>query len=799
MSRRIRIILIITLPFWLTLSACQKTPPDTENNIYLGVAWSSKDSTFYNGVKLATEEINQSGGILGKQLKLVFKERDKRVAKLLKRSSVLLLGSKLTTIAHRKAQQFMQDSRNLLGVIGHRNSFLALPAANIYEQNQRLYIAPTATNTELTNSGAQHVLRMLPDNIVLASKLATYADAQGYERIVLLNDRSEYAQELSSAFSFTATGEYGMKLVLQQSFFATAADRYFRLLAVDLVRLQQNQPYDVIILITGTNNSLKIFRELRQRGLTETPIIGSEGLDNKRFWNSLIQWLENHKRAPRFTVPSAYSAQLPQARQFITRYYRQYGHIPDRYAAIGYDSITTLAYGSSLANSLRPIDIADELRFMEPCIGVTGSLAFYDNGDAESKEIFMKTLTQEGIKTQSLIGEVVPQEISKIMASESDTTKARPLKECLDWDADNDAIIDALDQCPNNTPAELQRGIHENGPLQGCPLRPESGSQQTTEQSNKPEPQQQPGAQLTRSADDQDADGIADTHDACPYDKPFALKKGINEQGCPIDSDTDGIPDYRDFCPDNTAAEIEAGVNSIGCPADRDHDNVLDYQDQCRDTPPEHITQGIDSKGCPLDSDKDGVANIRDDCPQQSAEAIQYGVNASGCAIDHDQDGVPDYQDACPEMGGNLPQAAITQDGCPSEHASDVSTAEKEIAYTTTMPLQSGVIAPTSAVQKRLEKLVEALGLSRIQQITVIGHTDNQGKAQINQRLSNERALWVADFLADLGIPKERITSLGKGETEPIASNQTAAGRASNRRFELIFQLLTHQHEAGNP
>ncbi len=72
--------------------------------------------------------------------------------------------------------------------------------------------------------------------------------------------------------------------------------------------------------------------------------------------------------------------------------------------------------------------------------------------------------------------------------------------------------------------------------------------------------------------------------------------------------------------------------------------------------------------------------------------------------------------------------------------------------------------------------------------IQVVGHTDNVGDATYNLSLSRQRAAAVAAILIANGVPASRITTIGRGEDQPIASNLSAAGRQQNRRVEIIIR-----------
>jgi OmpA-OmpF porin, OOP family len=92
-----------------------------------------------------------------------------------------------------------------------------------------------------------------------------------------------------------------------------------------------------------------------------------------------------------------------------------------------------------------------------------------------------------------------------------------------------------------------------------------------------------------------------------------------------------------------------------------------------------------------------------------------------------------------------------------------------------------------SGADGTMDRLATALREKSGRMVTIEGHTDNVGADASNQGLSERRAQAVQSALTQRGVPRSQITTLGKGENFPIASNDSAEGRQSNRRVELIF------------
>lgn len=94
----------------------------------------------------------------------------------------------------------------------------------------------------------------------------------------------------------------------------------------------------------------------------------------------------------------------------------------------------------------------------------------------------------------------------------------------------------------------------------------------------------------------------------------------------------------------------------------------------------------------------------------------------------------------------------------------------------------------TSAAEARLDEAVRMLRENSSISVNLEGHTDSNGSDTYNSQLSQRRAQSVVDYLIDNGIRSGRLTAIGRGEASPIATNDTSAGRAQNRRVEFIIR-----------
>lgn len=173
-----------------------------------------------------------------------------------------------------------------------------------------------------------------------------------------------------------------------------------------------------------------------------------------------------------------------------------------------------------------------------------------------------------------------------------------------------------------------------------------------------------------------------------------------------------------------------------------------------------------------------------------AAGAIAGGLICYAQDGDEDGDGVFDRRDRCPDTPAGT---QVNHMGCPLPQY-PASAPQPEPAATPeviTLDDQGQVLFAfdsaelTQGAQQRLQGLLPKLNDPSVTSVKVIGFTDSVGSDSYNQRLSERRASGVAEYLISQGLAPNKVTSQGRGESEPVADNDTDEGRSRNRRVEL--------------
>ena len=156
---------------------------------------------------------------------------------------------------------------------------------------------------------------------------------------------------------------------------------------------------------------------------------------------------------------------------------------------------------------------------------------------------------------------------------------------------------------------------------------------------------------------------------------------------------------------------------------------------------------------------------------------------------DEDGDGVPDSRDKCP---GTPRGVQVDANGCPPAPApvEEVVVQKEEVIVIRDVHFEFDSARLTATDKERLNTIATRLKQEAPSaRLTVTGHTDSVGSDTYNQKLSERRAHSVTDYLVESGVPRSSFVAVvGAGESQPVADNATADGRAMNRRTEIKIQ-----------
>lgn len=198
---------------------------------------------------------------------------------------------------------------------------------------------------------------------------------------------------------------------------------------------------------------------------------------------------------------------------------------------------------------------------------------------------------------------------------------------------------------------------------------------------------------------------------------------------------------------------------------DQDGDSIPDSEDWCSSTP---AGSHVGPNGCAT-----GEIEVACDrgLPEPKPRVVPTAVNGKA-ARDTDGDGVADEDDRCP----GTPKGAETDaNGCVKIEKVVLKGVNFGTGSAKLLPAASDTLKTVASAMKANDKL----------EVEIAGYTDSVGEEAKNQRLSERRAKAVKDFLVGEGIEEGRLSTKGHGESDPVDTNDTAAGRANNRRVSF--------------
>ncbi len=342
-----------------------ETAASDKGDIDIAVVWPEEDefSPYIQGVQLAVDEINSSGGVLGRNLR-VHRYYDNDADQ-----------SRETAVE-------ISANHDIVAVIGHAGSAHSIPASVTYNYNGLLFLASFASNPDLSGHRFEYVFRNIPTDKEYAQSAAYFLSRLGVKKIGVLYIRDMYGTSFASVFIENAK-DNGMEIVFEKSYSDGTAD--FRPLIADI----RKYSFDWLLLIDGNiNQGTKVITELRKMGV-KCPIIGGDAFDTPTLWRNAEESAENTY------VVSTFSHVYPEEsiQRFTEAYRMKYFLMPPTLeAAQGYEGVHILAQAMEAGGSTDPLVVSTTLKYTDSWKGIGGDYYFSPDGDILGKNIFLKVV-----------------------------------------------------------------------------------------------------------------------------------------------------------------------------------------------------------------------------------------------------------------------------------------------------------------------------------------------------------------------------------------------------------------------
>lgn len=290
------------------------------------------------------------------------------------------------------ARRIVNDA-DLLGVVGHLNSGVAIPSSEVYKDTNLVMVSPANTNPRVTDRGYLNVNRVCGRDDVQGPVGAEYAvKTLKKTKLFVIHDKTAYGQGLAEAFANRAK-ELGATVV---TFVGTEEASNFQPL---ILQMRAQKP-DLVYYGGIYDKGGVLIKQMRERGLA-MPVMGGDGLDS----SELVKIAGKAVIGTLFTTTSGPIDTLPKAAAFAKNYKAKFGKDSEAYGAYAYDAANVILAGLEAAikanGGKKPTreEVAKAVRQVK-MDGITGHIEFDEKGDRKLSDyyvIYMKTDSYPGV------------------------------------------------------------------------------------------------------------------------------------------------------------------------------------------------------------------------------------------------------------------------------------------------------------------------------------------------------------------------------------------------------------------
>lgn len=303
-----------------------------------------------NGIEMAIDKVNETGGILGKKIRVVVEDDQGRPEE-----------------AQTVVTKLINKDR-VLAVLGEVSSSRSLAAAPVCQQRRIPMISPSSTSPKVTQVG-DCIFRVCFIDTFQGLVMAKFAaDSLKVRNVGILRDiRNEYSVGLADIFR-QHFAERGGKIVADESY--SEGDNDF---SAQLTSIKSKNPQAIFVPGYYTEAGL-IARQARKLGI-KVPILGGDGWDSAKLWEIGGEALNDCYYSSHY---SAYDPN-PVIQKFVQEYKTRYGGLPDTNAVLGYDAANILIDAFRRAGSVEPEKVRQALASTRDFAGVTGKITMDEN------------------------------------------------------------------------------------------------------------------------------------------------------------------------------------------------------------------------------------------------------------------------------------------------------------------------------------------------------------------------------------------------------------------------------------
>src|SRR6266496_1908165 len=275
--------------------------------------------------------------------------------------------------------------KEIMAVIGHLNSGVAIPSSEVYKEVNVVMISPANTNPVVTDRGYPNVNRVCGRDDVQGVVGSEYAHGtMKVKSAAIVHDKTQYGQSIAEFFKADAEKK-GIKVV---AFEGTEEKSNFDAI---LTPIKANNP-DVIYFGGIYDQDAPFFKQAREKGI-KAKFMGPDGMDS----SDLTKIAGKAVVGMNYTSAAGPASALPKAKAFVDEYKKKFGKNPEPYAAEAYDAATIAIKAIEEAAKKGKVtreDVATAVRHTK-LSGITGDIAFDAKGDRLKAQYFVLTVVSD--------------------------------------------------------------------------------------------------------------------------------------------------------------------------------------------------------------------------------------------------------------------------------------------------------------------------------------------------------------------------------------------------------------------